>query len=195
VRQESWSRVIAWGVALAAAVVAVMIAVWSGEHSHAPSAPANAARPQPNRQTGGDQTRAVCAAQLEKLGQALRLYAADHRGQFPLTPTPAVADQELLPALQARGGTRGMFHCPALGPDGAPYLYHCYQSPGADRWPKWMPATHVVTVKSPTGTWLMSDYLARDRPGPHSQTEKAFNYLCADGHVRFHLGSPRQVYR
>jgi len=58
-----------------------------------------------------------------------------------------------------------------------------------------MALEHVVTLGSPPETWLASDALTRDGPGPHSATEKAFNYLAADGRVAFHTGRPRDVYR
>ncbi len=170
---------IRWGATVVAAACAVAVAVLVGANL----------RPSP------DEGRAQCAQQLARLGRALGLYAADHEGRFPITATPAAADEDLLPALGAWGVARRDFHCPALaGPDSPPYTYHCYENRGSGDWPRWMPEKHIVTSDSPRDSWLMADYLARDTKGPHSQTEKAYNYLCVDGRVHFRAGRPRDVY-
>jgi len=175
---------------------ALGIAVWVGlsTRTHQGSAPA----PPPPPATGPttDRAREVCAARLAKLGEALRLYAADHSGAYPITETPGDSDVRLLPCLKRHGMTSGDFRCPTAGTAGGePYVYHCYRHKGSSGWPNWMAEEHVVTRKSPAGTWLMSDYVLRDAPGPHSQTDKAFNYLRADGSVKLHVGRPREVYR
>ncbi len=143
-----------------------------------------------------DDDRAACADRLARLGRALRLYADDHDGRFPVTRTPGNSDRDLLPVLGEWGIARQDLYCPALAiADAQPYTYHCYESRGASDWPKWMPDEHIVTTDSPSDAWLMADYLARGTNGPHSQTEKAYNYLCVDGHVCFKIGRPRDVYK
>jgi len=143
-----------------------------------------------------DDSRAACAGQLARLGRALRLYADGYDGAFPVTQAAGHADRDLLPLLGAWGITRQDLYCPTLAmAEAHPYTYHCYASRGPGDWPKWMPEEHTVTTGSPPEAWLMADYLARDANGPHSPTEKAFNYLCVDGHVRFKIGRPRDVYR
>jgi hypothetical protein len=151
---------------------------------------------QPAGPAPSEAARRICAERLAKLGKALRLYAADHGGAFPAAPTPGDSDTFLPPRLKRHGVTAADCRCPtAEGPNGHPYLYQCYRERGSAPWPNWMPAKHAVTTHSPPETWLMSDYLSKDLPGPHSQTEKAFNYLRADGSVKFHTGRPRAVYR
>ena len=95
--------------------------------------------------------------------------------------------------LKRQGLGEADFRCPAR-PEYR-YVYHCYRRLGPGNWPNWMVDSHVVTRKSPGDTWLLADHLLRGAPGPHSATEKAFNYLCADGHVGYHAGRPRDVYR
>jgi len=170
---------IRWGATVVAAACAVAVAILVGA----------------NLRSSPDEARSRCAQQLTKLGRALRLYAADHEGRFPVTETPAAADDSLLPVLSQWAVARDDFHCPAFaGPDSPPYTYHCYRNLGSGDWPNWMPDEHIVTTESPPGTWLMADYLARDTNGPHSTTEKAYNYLCVDGRVHFKIGRPRDVY-
>jgi hypothetical protein len=173
-------RVVEWCVVIILAASALAIAVWSGRRS----------RPLDTTD------RQLCAAQLRTLGQALRVYAADAEGKFPVAPTPDGADRELLPLLRGREVTGETFFCPALAEHmRRPYVYHCYKERGDGPWPKWMPDEHVVSTDSPADTWLMADYLARGAPGPHSATEKAFNHLCIDGRVSFRVGQPREVYK
>jgi hypothetical protein len=170
---------IRWGATVVAAACAIAVAVLVG------------ASLRPSR----DDTRAACAGQLAKLGRALRLYADDNEGHFPVTQTPAAADRRLFPLLEQWGIVRDDFYCPALTEaDSPPYTYHCYRDRGSGDWPRWMPDEHIVTLDSPPGSWLMADHLGRDTKGPHSQTEKAYNYLCVDGRVRFKVGRPREVY-
>ena len=175
----STSPAFRWVVVTVAAASAVGVAVWSGEQRAAPSRPS-------------DNTQGICAARLGRLGQALRVYAQDHDDRFPVAQTASRADGYLFPLLEAQGVTEEDFRCPAR--PAFPYVYHCYEKRGAGDWPRWMPEQHVVVLDSPPNTWLMADYLPRHTPGPHSQTAKAFNYLCVDGHAAFHVGRPRDVY-
>jgi hypothetical protein len=175
---------------------AMGIAVWVGlsTHSRQTRVPAPAAAPAGGERA--DRDRRVCAERLAKLGKALRLYAADHGGAFPITETPGESEVRLLPCLKRYGAVSEGFRCPtAETAGGKPYVYHSYRRRDSREWPNWMAEEHIVTRKSPAGTWLMSDYLARDAPGPHSQTEKALNALRADGSVEFHVGRPREVYK
>lgn len=177
VRTDSLIR---WGATVVAAASAIAVAVLIGTGLRSPQ----------------DDGRAACAGQLARLGRALRLYADDHDGRFPVAKNPGNADRDLLPLLGDWGIAHQDLYCPALPmADAQPYAYHCYGSRGPGDWPKWMPEEHIVTTDSPPDAWLMADHLARDTNGPHSPTEKAFNYLCVDGHVRFKIGRPRDVYK
>ena len=177
----SANRGLRWALA-GLAVVAALVLVMRGSRKQ--SAPHVVAPPD---------TRQICAQRLAEIGQALRAYAEDYDGHFPVTPSPAQADVRLRPLLGDHGLQRDDFRCPAR--EYYPYVYHCYHSLGPGPWPNWMLKKHFATLKSPPSTWLMADYLERDKPGPHSQTEKALNYLCVDGRVRFHAGRPREVYK
>lgn len=179
---------------IATLAAALGIAVWVGLSSR--SRQASPPAPAPVAQQAADRAREVCEARLAKLGKALRLYAADHGGAYPITETPGDSDVRLLPGLKRYGVSSGDFRCPtAEAAGGEPYVYHCYRHKDSREWPNWMADRHIVTRRSPGGTWLMSDYVLRDAPGPHSQTEKAFNTLRADGSVKFHVGRPREVYK
>ena len=139
-----------------------------------------------------DNTQEICARRLARLGQALRAYAQDYGGRFPVAETPSHADRHLLPLLEGHGVRKDDFRCPAR--PWLPYVYHCYERRGSGNWPSWMPEKHVVTVESTPDTWLIADPVLRNRPGPHSNTQKAFNYLSVDGRVRFYTGRPREIY-
>jgi len=172
-----------------AALAAVAIAVWTGLQNRVEQQ----AEPVPEPV---DTARQVCAQRLADVGRALAAYAEDYDGAYPLTSTPAATYDELLPLLEPHGISAEQLLCPvseAVG--GPPYVYHSYLSRGGVDWPKWMPDEHVVTSESPPETWLMADAVERGKPGPHSETQKAFNYLCANGSVRFRQGQPREVYR
>lgn len=174
-------RVIRWGAATAAVAAAVAIVVLTS-------------RPQPAPQSPGlPDTTATCAARLERVGQALRIYAQDHEGWFPITPTAAEGEGRLLEDLAEHGVSEGDLRCPAR-PE-SPYVYHNYRALGPGAWTNWMADEHLVTPDSPDETWLMADSIERDRPGPHSETLKAFNFLRVDGSVQFHAGRPREVYK
>lgn len=181
---------IRWAAVAVAAAAAIIIAVWSGmQQRPAASHDADDAGSAASAET----TRELCASRLAKLGKALRLYADDHDGCFPVADTPARADRQLLPLLQEHGIAKQDFRCPARTE--VPYAYHCYRSRGRADWPNWMVEEHVVAMDSAPDTWLMADCLLRGMTGPHSTTEKAFNYLCVDGRVEFHAGRPRGVYK
>jgi hypothetical protein len=137
----------------------------------------------------------LCAQRLEKLGKALRLYADDNDGAFPIGDTPARVNEWLPQRLKKHAVTQADLHCPAAGEGRPPYAYHCYRKLGDGNWPRWMAEKHVVTKDSKPDMWLAADAIDRESPGPHSPTEKAFNYLTADGRVTFHVGRPRDVYR
>ncbi len=171
-----------------AAAAAVALVVWSGDREVPPSTQAPPPVPAPA------QTE-TCAQRLAKLGQALRLYADDSDGEFPVGETPAAADAWLPGRLKAGTVTPADLRCPTAGRAGPPYVYHCYETLGEGNWPRWMAPEHLVTADSDADTWLASDFLQRDGPGPHSTTEKAFNYLTVDGRVSFHTGRPRDVYK
>jgi hypothetical protein len=174
-----------WLATMGAALAAAALAYWSVRHTAPPAGPTPGPAPEVK----------VCAERLQKLGRALALYAGDHDGAFPVLPTPDHADKRL-PALPAKQKvTPDVLRCPTSEPSGPPYVYHCYRKLGPGEWPRWMAPKHRVTQSSPPGTWLAADHVRRDDPGPHSATEKAFNYLTVDGRVTFRVGRPREVYR
>ncbi len=178
-----------WLAIVLAALAAVSIAVWTGMQNRLEQPAEPVAEPI-------DTARQVCAQRLADVGRALAAYAEDYEGAYPLTSTPAATYDELLPLLEPHGISAQQLLCPtsaAVG--GPPYVYHSYLSRGGVDWPKWMPDQHVVTSASSPDTWLLADALERGKPGPHSETQKAFNYLRADGSVKFHQGQPRAVYR
>jgi hypothetical protein len=140
-----------------------------------------------------DPLREQCAAQLTRLGKALQMYALDNGGRFPVLETSSDPERVLAPLLKPYGVKLDDFFCPAR-PEVA-YLYHCYQKRGPEPLPRWVQDKHLVTLKSPKGTWLLSDFVERDAPGPHSKTEKAFNFLTVDNEVRYFEGHPRDVYK
>lgn len=177
-----------WTAVTLAGMIAVGIAVWVGLQQ----------RPAPESTTVAepvDHARQECARRLADVGRALSMYAADCDGVYPVTTNPAAAYGEFLPAIAPYGVVEEQLLCPiSEQTDGPPYVYHSYLGLGELQWPRWMEAERTVTVASPAETWLMADALLKDQPGPHSKTHKAFNYLRADGAVRFHQGPPRQVY-
>lgn len=169
-----------------AAAVGLALALWASR-PHAP--------PEPTAHPPDRDDVTLCAQRLEKLGKALRLYADDNDGAFPIGDTPADADAWLPQRLKKQGLAQADLHCPATGEGQPPYVYHCYRKLGEGNWPRWMAEKHVVTKGSKPDTWLAADVTDREAPGPHSPTEKAFNYLTVDGRVTFHVGRPRDVYR
>jgi hypothetical protein len=177
------ARVIA---TLGAAAVAVGLVLWTK-----PEAPAPTPAPQPPSR---DEVK-LCAQRLANLGRLLRTYADDNEGALPIADSPSPTDAWFAKRLGPPALQPSDLRCPSAGDDGPPYLYHCYEALGEGDWPRWMPSEHPVTRDSPPETWLASDVLQRDGPGPHSATEKAFNYLTASGRVAFHSGRPRDVYR
>jgi hypothetical protein len=183
-RSHTLARVIA---SVAAAAIAVGLVLWSGR-DHGPPLDQT---PMPD----AHQQVAECAHRLTKLGKALRMYADDNKDAFPIGETPAAADQWLPPLLARYGVTEADFRCPTAEPAGPAYVYHCYKALDDASWPRWMAEKHFVTLKSPPGTWLAADYIRRDGNGPHSQTDKAFNYLTVDGRVKLQVGRPRDVYK
>lgn len=136
---------------------------------------------------------AICAGRLGTLGAALRMYAADYDGTFPILGTPRRADVLLPPLLNAPTVTAQMLRCPARPED--PYLYHCYRKLGEGKWPKWMDEERTITTADSPDTWIASDVLLRGSVGPHSETTKMFNYLRIDGSVRFSAAQPRTMYK
>ncbi len=175
-------------------LAALAIAIWVGLKSR--PAPKPQPPTTPVAAMSADGSRKLCADRLARLGKALQLYAADHAGAYPVLPGPGEADVRLLPLLKRFGVTTKDLYCPVEeGPGGKPYAYHSYRAKGAGGWPNWMAEKHLVVRKSPADTWLMADYLGKDQRGPHSPTERAFNFLCADGSVKFHTGRPREVYK
>ena len=170
-----------------AAAVGVGLALWVGR----PQAPA----PEPTTLPLSQDDVKLCAQRLGKLGKALRLYADDNDGAFPIGETPANADAWLPKRLKKQGVAQADLRCPTTGEGGPPYVYHCYRELGGNNWPRWMPEEHVVTKDAEPGTWLAADVIDRDEPGPHSSIDKAFNYLTVDGRVTFRIGRPREVYR
>jgi len=178
-----------WIAVTLGAVVAVAIAVWTGLEDRPPEQPESTAKP-------ADRAVEVCARRLAAVGLALAAYAQDHDGFYPVTTTPAATYNELLPVLASYGVSERELLCPVSERTGGPfYVYHSYLRRGDIEWPKWMAEQHVVTGESPPDTWLMADALIKDDPGPHSETQKAFNYLCVDGSVHFRSGAPRMVYK
>lgn len=177
------------GVAVVVAVgAAVAIAVWTGLQSRAQEPAEDGVDP-------AAVAREECARRLREIGRAMTAYAGDHEGLYPVLSTPAATHDELLPLLSRYGINAAQLLCPVSEETGGPpYVCHSYRSRGEVNWPKWMPEEHVVTSASGPGTWLVADALVRDKPGPHSDFQKAFNYLRADGSVRFHEGAPREVY-
>ena len=175
------NRIIRWTAAALAVSAAVIIVVLTSRPRPAPQPPAL------------PDTTATCAQRLARVGQALRLYAQDHEGWFPIAPTAAEAEEHLLRHLADPEALKGDLRCPARPQ--RPYVYHSYHARGPGAWPNWMADEHIVTPASPPDTWLMADFIERDRPGPHSETQKAFNFLRVDGSVQFHAGRPREVYR
>jgi hypothetical protein len=184
IRGHVLARIIA---SISAAAIAVGLVLLSGR-DHGPPLDQT---PAPDTQ----QQAAECRQRLTRLGKALRMYADDNKGAFPIGETPAAADQWLPVFLTEYDMTEADFRCPTAGPAGPPYVYHCYKALDGTNWPRWMAEKHLVTLKSPPDTWLAADYIRRDGNGPHSQTEKAFNYLTADGRVKFQGGRPRDVYK
>ncbi|MFP3903916.1 MAG: hypothetical protein ACLFWB_06690, partial [Armatimonadota bacterium] len=65
---------------------------------------------------------AICADRLAALGQALRMYAADYDGDFPVLETPRGADAILPKLLNSPAITPGTLCCPARPEE--PYVYH-----------------------------------------------------------------------
>lgn len=182
IRDMTAARTTRWLIVGASAAAAVALAIWSGWQDRSPAPP-------PRRT---DDSRVECAARLARIGKALCVYATDHDGRYPVADTPGDTEARLLPLLRDHGVRRQDLRCPAR-PEFA-YTYHCYSARGTHDWPRWMLDEHIVTADSPPGAWLLSDHVMRDQPGPHSPTEKAFNYLCADGRVAFHVGRPREIY-
>jgi len=172
---------------IGAAAIAVALVLWSARN---PSPPVDEVTPPPAQ----DNVR-LCADRLAKLGKALRLYAEDNEGAFPAGETPSAVDRWLPEVLDSPEVSAADLRCPTTGEAGPPYIYHCYETLGEGAWPRWMAPEHRVTTDSEPDTWLASDFLERDGPGPHSATEKAFNYLTVDGRVTFHTGRPRDVYK
>jgi hypothetical protein len=177
------------GVAIVAAIgAAAAIAVWTGLQGRA-QAPAE------DEADAVAVAREECASRLRETGRALTAYAGDYDGLYPVLSTPAATYDELLPLLSSYGIGAQQLVCPVSeATGGPPYVCHSYRSRGEVNWPKWMPDEHIVTSASEPGTWLMADALIRDEPGPHSDFQKAFNYLRADGSVLFRQGAPREVY-
>jgi len=179
-----------WASAAAAAIVAVSVAVWCGLEMRNPE-PAETKAPEaaaPDA-TGKD----VCEERLRKLAAALRVYADDHDGAFPVADTPDGHAEWLTATLE--GVQVGDLACPTATSADEGYLYHCYRDKGDGNWPKWMSGEHIVTADSEPDTWLASDYLTRNTVGPHGSDGKAFHYACVDGSVKFHEGRPRDVYK
>jgi len=177
-------QAIAVGAILGAGGLAVCLGL---RQRRPPEAPAQTAQPDTGQQ--------ACAERLARLGKALRLYASDYDGHYPVTPTPGDAGM-LLPLLEKRGVTAGDFECPGMeSVAGLPYAYYSYRDKGSGDWPNWMPERHIVGPDAAPDTWLMGDRIRKDAPGPHSLTDKAFNYLQADGSVQFYAGRPRDVFR
>jgi len=172
---------------VAAAAIGLGLALWVTRPQSPPPQPA------PRVPSRDDVT--LCAQRLVKLGRALRLYADDNDGAFPIGDTPADADVWLPKRLKEQHVTAADLRCPAAGAEGPPYVYHCYRRLGVGNWPRWMAEKHVVDEDSDPGAWLSADAIDREAPGPHSPTEKAFNYLTADGRVTFQVGRPREVYK
>ena len=177
------------GVAVVVAVgTAVAIAVWTGLQGRAQQSAEDEVDP-------AAVARDECATRLRRIGQAMTAYARDYDGLYPVLSTPAATYDELLPLLLRYGIGAEQLLCPVSEATGGPaYVCHSYRSRGEVNWPKWMPEEHVVTSASGPSMWLMADALVRDKPGPHAEFQKAFNYLRADGSVRFHEGAPRGVY-
>ena len=183
------AQIARWVAVFLAGMVAVGIAVWAGLQARPPQQPEPIEDP-------AQVARGVCAQRLADVGRALSAYAADHGGSYPVTSTPAATYDELFPALAPYGVTEGQLLCPVSEESGCPpYVYHSYLSRGDVQWPKWMPEKHIVTVKSAAETWLLADALIKDETGPHSETQKAFNYLRVDGSVLYREGAPRMVYK
>ncbi len=136
---------------------------------------------------------AICADRLAALGQALRMYAAEYDGAFPVLDTPRHADTILPDLLNSPAITPGTLCCPAR-PD-EPYVYHCYRTLDEGKWPKWMDAERTVTTADEPGTWIAADVLLRGSDGPHLPDTKAFNFLRVDGSVQYSSAQPRTVYR
>lgn len=170
-------------------MLAISLAAWIGYQQRPRERPAP-------REEAAEYSRKECARRLAAAGRALAMYAAEHEGVYPVLRTPAAVYEELLPLLAPYGVTRTQLVCPTSETtEGPEYVYHSYRGLGQETWPKWMEEKRAVTTASPPETWLLADYLGKDRPGPHAETGKAFNYLRADGAVRYHKGAPRQVYR
>ncbi|MGQ9729751.1 MAG: hypothetical protein ACUVX8_00625 [Candidatus Zipacnadales bacterium] len=184
--------IICWCATLAAAVMATGIAIWQSRQERVKQTALEISGPDV---TSVKRDIDLCAQRLKRLGQVLKLYAADYEGSFPVGIQAGEAFLWLPPLLEQYAAEGILYHCPTSEPQGPPYVYHSYIHLGPGDWPRWMASKHLVSEDSDPDTWLMADYLDRQTEGPHAPRGKAFNYLTAAGRVAFHQGHPRDVYK